>query len=175
MRLLAQEGGWGYNYTLAGDGQEQGKEQGQGKGQRQGQRKEQGQEQGQGQEQMQEQEGILPILRPVSNSLTQTDREYFNIVQTEDGTSGFYRGKMARPPTNYPQDTAAPSPTPSFTSFIRSHSSSTTSSSPTSSSPSPSSTLYSSNSPSPLPSFQFHQTLQRDSNLPIVGLYLGRK
>ena len=34
-----------------------------------------------------------PYLSPPSHSLTQTDREYYNIVRTEDGQSGFVRGQ----------------------------------------------------------------------------------
>ena len=38
-----------------------------------------------------EEEGREDILFPPSHSLTQTDREYFNIVRTEDGQSMFAR------------------------------------------------------------------------------------
>ena len=35
---------------------------------------------------------LPPYLPPPSHSLTQTDREYYNIIRTEDGQSGFLRG-----------------------------------------------------------------------------------
>ena len=36
-----------------------------------------------------EKEGKVVVIR--SNGLTQTDRDYFNIVKTEDGLSNFFR------------------------------------------------------------------------------------
>ena len=40
-----------------------------------------------------EEEGGRGLLDPPSNSLTQTDRDYFNMVRTEDGKSGFFLDK----------------------------------------------------------------------------------
>ena len=42
-------------------------------------------------EKMKEEEESEDIIFPPSHSLTQTDREYFNIVRTEDGQSQFAR------------------------------------------------------------------------------------
>ena len=42
-------------------------------------------------EMMEVEEGSEDIIFPPSHSLTQTDREYFNIVKTEDGQSQFAR------------------------------------------------------------------------------------
>ena len=37
---------------------------------------------------------------PESFSLTETDREYFNIIKTEDGHSGFYKSDPTSPDKN---------------------------------------------------------------------------
>ena len=44
-------------------------------------------------EEEEEEEGGRGLLDPPSNSLTQTDRDYFNMVRTEDGKSGFFLDK----------------------------------------------------------------------------------
>ena len=101
--------------------------------------------------QKEEEKGEGGMLEPPSNSLTQTDRDYFNMVRTEDGKSGFFLDKKLSKPFSKPEN---------------SQSSSTTSSSSTSSSSTSSSHL--------LPAFLYHQTLEGGVGRPIVGIYLSK-
>ena len=48
------------------------------------------------------------LLEPPSNSLTQTDRDYFNMVRTEDGKSGFFLDKKLKNPFSKILSTSSP-------------------------------------------------------------------
>jgi len=80
MQMVAAEGGWtNLNLTQL---ENQGKK-------NEGEEKKKEDEKKE--EEKEEEEGGL--LEPPSNSLTQTDRDYFNMVRTEDGKSGFFLDK----------------------------------------------------------------------------------
>ena len=82
MQMVAAEGGWtNFNLTQL---ENQGK-------------KNEGKE-----EEKEKEEGGM--LEPSSNSLTQTDRDYFNMVRTEDGKSGFFLNKKLLKPFSKPEN-----------------------------------------------------------------------
>ena len=129
MQMVAAEGGWtNFNLTQL---ENQGKK-------NEGKEEEEGEERG--------------MLEPSSNSLTQTDRDYFNMVRTEDGKSGFFLDKKLSKPFSKPQNSQ--SSTTSTTSTTSSSSSSTSS--------------------HLLPAFLYHQTLEGGGGRPIVGIYLSK-
>ena len=45
---------------------------------------------------MEEKKKVKGMVEPPSNSLTQTDRDYYNMVRTEDGKSGFFLDKKLK-------------------------------------------------------------------------------
>ena len=123
MQMVAAEGGWtNFNLTQLENQKNEGEK-----------KKEEKKEEERG------------LLEPPSNSLTQTDRDYFNMVRTEDGKSGFFLDKkpFSKPPA-----------------------------SPQSSSTTTSSSSISTTSSHMLPAFLYHQTLE--GGRPIVGIYLSK-
>ena len=125
MQMVAAEGGWtNFNLTQL---------------ENQGKKNEEEEE-----EEKEKEEGGM--LEPSSNSLTQTDRDYFNMVRTENGKSGFFLDKKLSKPFSKPENSQ----------------SSTTSSSS------------SSTSSHLLPAFLYHQTLEGGGGRPIVGIYLSK-
>ena len=130
MQMVAAEGGW-TNFNLT-------------------QLENQGKKNEEREEEEEKEEGGM--LEPSSNSLTQTDRDYFNMVRTEDGKSGFFLNKKLSKPFSKPQNSQ--SSTTSTTSTTSSSSSSTSS--------------------HLLPAFLYHQTLEGGGGRPIVGIYLSK-
>ena len=87
--MVAAEGGWtNFNLTQL---ENQGKK-------NEGEEKKKKEEEGEEKKKM---EG--GFLEPPSNSLTQTDRDYFNMVRTEDGKSGFFLDKIKKPFSKAPK------------------------------------------------------------------------
>ena len=102
MQMVAAEGGWtNLNLTQL---ENQGK-------------KNEGEEKKKDEEE--EEEGGL--LEPPSNSLTQTDRDYFNMVRTEDGKSGFFLDKKPfskKPPASSTTSTTTSSSSHMLPAFL---------------------------------------------------------
>ena len=51
---------------------------------------------------------VKGVVEPPSNSLTQTDRDYYNMVRTEDGKSGFFLDKKLKNPFSKILSTSSP-------------------------------------------------------------------
>ena len=65
-------------------------------------------------EEEEEEEGGRRLLEPPSNSLTQTDRDYFNMVRTEDGKSGFFLDKKLAKHSSQPASSRSSHMLPAF-------------------------------------------------------------
>ena len=59
-------------------------------------------------ERMEEKKKVKGMVEPPSNSLTQTDRDYYNMVRTEDGKSGFFLDKKLKNPFSKILSTSSP-------------------------------------------------------------------
>ena len=129
--MVAAEGGWtNFNLTQL---------------ENQGKKNVEKEEEEEKKEEEEKEEGGM--LEPSSNSLTQTDRDYFNMVRTEDGKSGFFLNKKLSKPFSKPQNSQSSTTSAASSSSTSSHL---------------------------LPAFLYHQTLEGGGGRPIVGIYLSK-